>query len=56
MTREQMIKAIKAMRPDDHDIDLVLWSLSTEAIKATYKLELKRVDNMIIEKAAEVGA
>lgn len=55
MTRQAMIKFIKAVRKDDPNIDSVLWNMSTEAVKATYLIELDRVDQSAIDQMAEMG-
>lgn len=55
MNREQMIHFIKSVRRDDPDIDAKLWALSTEAIKAMYKLEVNRIEVENSDRVAEMG-
>lgn len=55
MTREAMIKFIKSVRPDDEQIESKLWSMSAEAIKATYLIEKERINQSAIDQMAEMG-
>lgn len=55
MTREAMIKFIKAVRKEDPNIDSVLWNMSTEALTAAYKVEQMRVNEAVEDRYAEMG-